>query len=120
VGEHLAGGAASAGGGFGGEVVQLGPGAGQRGEVEEDGHLAAPHPVQRQQLAEQRDGRPDAVAARRVAAGRTVVGLDTRELLLGGGNIHCAIQQIPAGDEAAAPLAILPLGRRSRAPRPAG
>jgi len=27
---------------------------------------------------------------------RTVVGLDTRELLLGGGNIHCATQQVPA------------------------
>ncbi|HEY3506112.1 MAG TPA: agmatine deiminase [Actinocatenispora sp.] len=26
---------------------------------------------------------------------RTVVGLDTRELLLGGGNIHCATQQVP-------------------------
>lgn len=31
---------------------------------------------------------------------RTVVGLDTRELLLGGGNIHCATQQIPAVREA--------------------
>lgn len=27
---------------------------------------------------------------------RTVVPLDTRELLLGGGNIHCATQQVPA------------------------
>lgn len=26
---------------------------------------------------------------------RTVVGLETRELLLGGGNVHCATQQIP-------------------------
>jgi agmatine deiminase len=27
---------------------------------------------------------------------RTVVALDTRELVLGGGNIHCATQQVPA------------------------
>ncbi|MGI5233046.1 agmatine deiminase [Actinoallomurus sp. CA-142502] len=32
----------------------------------------------------------------RIFPNHTVVGLPTRELLLGGGNIHCATQQIPA------------------------
>ncbi|MFK4208792.1 agmatine deiminase family protein [Streptomyces sp. NPDC030920] len=33
----------------------------------------------------------------------TVVGLPTRELLLGGGNIHCATQQISARTPRPAP-----------------
>ena len=28
---------------------------------------------------------------------RTVIQIPTREILLGGGNIHCLTQQIPAG-----------------------
>ncbi|WP_206311523.1 agmatine deiminase family protein [Streptomyces sp. DASNCL29] len=32
----------------------------------------------------------------RIHPHHTVVGLPTRELLLGGGNIHCATQQIPS------------------------
>nr|WP_256088817.1 agmatine deiminase family protein [Streptomyces sp. DvalAA-43] len=39
----------------------------------------------------------------RVFPRHTVVGLPTRELLLGGGNIHCATQQIPARPPRPAP-----------------
>ncbi|TDP96733.1 agmatine deiminase family protein [Labedaea rhizosphaerae] len=45
------------------------------------------------------DPETDAEAAAilgRLFPDRTVVPLDTRELLLGGGNIHCATQQIPS------------------------
>ena len=30
--------------------------------------------------------------------GREVVGVPGREILLGGGNIHCVTQQVPASD----------------------
>ena len=46
------------------------------------------------------DRNRDAAAARtlrRVFPGRQVVGVPGREILLGGGNIHCITQQIPAG-----------------------
>ncbi|MGD9598562.1 MAG: agmatine deiminase [Steroidobacteraceae bacterium] len=45
------------------------------------------------------DARTDGAALRRIAAlfpGRRVVGVPGREILLGGGNIHCITQQVPA------------------------
>jgi agmatine deiminase len=44
------------------------------------------------------DKRWDAAAMRmlrRLFPGRRVLGIDTREVLLGGGNIHCITQQVP-------------------------
>ena len=44
------------------------------------------------------DKRHDAAAARtlkRLFPGRRVLGVATREVLLGGGNIHCITQQLP-------------------------
>ena len=46
------------------------------------------------------DPRTDDAACRIIAdslPGRDVIGIPAREILLGGGNIHCITQQIPAG-----------------------
>ena len=46
------------------------------------------------------DPRRDRAALGRLAAlfpGREVVGVPGREILLGGGNVHCITQQVPAG-----------------------
>lgn len=45
------------------------------------------------------DARTDRAALRQIAVlfpGRKVVGVPAREILLGGGNIHCITQQVPA------------------------
>jgi agmatine deiminase len=46
------------------------------------------------------DSRTDKVAAaklKRLFPERRILGVPAREVLLGGGNIHCITQQVPAG-----------------------
>ena len=61
-------------------------------------------------LDPKRDRAGGAHSSRRSSRERRVIGVQAREILLGGGNIHCITQQVPCGGhEAAAPAR----GRRS-------
>jgi agmatine deiminase len=59
------------------------------------------------------DKRRDSAARamlRRLFPTREVLGIETREVLLGGGNIHCITQQIPAPRPRGKPA---PMARRA-------
>ena len=53
-------------------------------------------------LLDRRTDRAAAARLRRLFPRRRIVGVPSRELLLGGGNIHCLTQQVPAGAQRAA------------------
>ena len=48
-------------------------------------------------LLDKKTDRSAAAKLRRAFPGRQIVGVPAREILLGGGNIHCITQQVPAG-----------------------
>jgi agmatine deiminase len=64
------------------------------------------------------DPKKDAAAAKVIKAlfpERRVIGVQAREILLGGGNIHCITQQVPRVHTAAASPAAAALKRKARA-----
>ena len=56
-------------------------------------------------LLDSRTDRRAATIVKRLFPGRRVVGVPAREILLGGGNIHCITQQIPRGTRTPSPSA---------------
>jgi len=48
-------------------------------------------------LLDKKTDKSAAAKLRRAFPGRQIVGVPAREILLGGGNIHCITQQVPAG-----------------------
>jgi len=46
-------------------------------------------------LLDRKTDRSAAARLRRAFPGREIVGVPAREILLGGGNIHCITQQVP-------------------------
>jgi agmatine deiminase len=48
-------------------------------------------------LLDERHDEEAAATLRRAFPDREVVGVPAREILLGGGNVHCIVQQVPAG-----------------------
>ncbi|MGH8267700.1 MAG: agmatine deiminase family protein, partial [Steroidobacteraceae bacterium] len=57
-------------------------------------------------LLDARTDRRAASCLKRLFPRRRVLGVPAREILLGGGNIHCITQQIPAGRRRASPPAL--------------
>ena len=52
------------------------------------------------QFVLRKDPKRDGAALRKLRSlfpGREIVGVPGREILLGGGNVHCITQQVPAG-----------------------
>jgi agmatine deiminase len=65
------------------------------------------------------DSRRDGQAIRaltRIFPERRVIGVQAREILLGGGGIHCITQQVPAGGAVGRPLQRILRSRHSRIP----
>ena len=58
--------------------------------------MKAPVPSDNRPLLDERTDVAALRILRRVFPRRQVIGVPAREILLGGGNIHCVTQQVPA------------------------